>query len=105
VKAGFTLVEVLVALIVMEVATLGVLGSLVLASETMRRAETLERATARAEGVLDSLHSVLGSGSGVRPFVGGEVRWTVDDRGYLVLNAVDERGVALLDLRSRVLSR
>ncbi len=44
-RGGFTLMEVLVALLIAEVAALGVMGSLVIASETMWRAETLEHAT------------------------------------------------------------
>jgi Tfp pilus assembly protein PilV len=101
-KAGFTLIEVLVSLLVMEVAALGVLGTLVLASETMRRAETLERAVARTEGVLDSLRGGVEAASGTRAFAGGEVRWTVDDRGLVVLTAVNERDGTLLEVRSRV---
>jgi len=101
-RAGFTLVEVVVALLVMEIATLGVLGSLVLASETMRSAETLERATARVEGVLDSLRSGVAPGTGTQVFAGGEVRWVVDDRGNVVFTASDARGRVLLDLQSRV---
>ena len=101
-RVGFTLVEVVVALLVMEIATLGVLGSLVLASETMRSAETLERATARVEGVLDSLRSGVAPGTGTQVFAGGEVRWVVDDRGNVVFTASDARGRVLLDLRSRI---
>jgi len=102
VKSGFTLIEVLVALLIMEIGTLGVLGSLVLASGVMRRAETLERAVARAEGVLDSLSADGDPGTGSRTFLGGEVRWVIDGRGAVVLTALDERGGPLLEVRSRV---
>jgi type II secretory pathway pseudopilin PulG len=101
-RAGFALLEVLVALLTLEVAVVGVLGSLVVARDTMRQAETLERATARAEGVLDSLRLRDGPGEGVRAFGGGEIRWVVDDQGGLLLTAVSDRGGPLFDVRSRV---
>ncbi len=101
-RGGFTLMEVLVALFITEVAALGVMGSLVIASETMRRAETLEHATARAEGVLDSLRAGVGPGAGERLFSGGKVAWLVDPRGVVELTAVDVGGRRLLELRTRV---
>ncbi len=104
-KSGFTLIEVVVALLIMEIATLGVLGTLVLASNTMRQAETLERAAARAEGVLDSLRVGGDPGTGSRAFLGGEVHWVIDARGSVTLTAVDEHGGTLIEVRSRVSPR
>lgn len=101
-RRGFTLVEVVVALVVLELAVLGVLGTLVIASETLRRAERLERATGRAEAVLDSLRGGASPGDGSATF--GDVRldWIVDDGGALRLTAIDENGGALVNVRSHV---
>ena len=98
-RSGFTLLEVVVALLVLEVAVVGLVGSLVLASATLTRAESLERAVATAEGVLDSLagaaeihaDSVVHTGGGV-------VRWSVDDSGRVRLQATEASGRSVLDL-------
>ena len=78
---GFTLVEVLVALVIFEVGLLGVVGTLVLASRTLARAVLLERAVGQVESVLDSLAQAQGSGGGQRPAVGGALSWSVDADG------------------------
>jgi prepilin-type N-terminal cleavage/methylation domain-containing protein len=72
---GFTLVEIVVAIVIFEIGALGVLGTLVIASRTMARAEALERAVVTVERVADSL-SVHGTGeAGVVGFEGGRVVW------------------------------
>ena len=78
---GFTLVEVLVALVIFEVGLLGVVGTLVLASRTLTRAVLLERAVGQVESVLDSLAHAPGGGSGRLPGVGGGLVWSVDTDG------------------------
>ena len=78
---GFTLVEVLVALVIFEVGLLGVVGTLVLASRTLTRAVLLERAVGQVESVLDSLAQAPGVGDGHRPVVGGGLSWSVDTDG------------------------
>lgn len=90
------------ALIVLEIGVLGVLGTLVLASATLRRAERLERATARAEAVLDSLRAGAASDSSGASFADVRLSWTVDSEGRVDLVATDEDGGALLRMRSRV---
>lgn len=73
---GFTLVEVVVALLLFEVVVLGVVGTLRLAAETLHRAETLERAVVAAQAVSDSLAGADGAVTeGSRAFVGGRVSW------------------------------
>lgn len=99
---GFTLLEVVLALVILEVGVLGVAGTLLLASRTLRRAETLERAVARAEGVLDSLRGGAVIGSGLVAFEGGEVLWSVTDSGGVAVLATDVAGARLLEVRSRV---
>lgn len=99
---GFTLVEVLVALIVLEVSVVGVFGTLALASATLTRAEILERAVARTEGVLDSLRRGSEPGRGERSFGSGDVLWTVEENGVVELRAVADGGTVLLTVRSQV---
>ena len=79
VRQGFTLVEVLVALVLLEVGLMGVVGTLVLAARALERAELEERGVAEVERVLDSL-TVAGvrSGEGRVPTRGGEVGWRAD---------------------------
>jgi type II secretory pathway pseudopilin PulG len=92
-RRGFTLIEVVVALLVLEVAVLGVLGALVVASRTAGRAERVERATDRVEAVLDSLRqggAVVGSDS--TAWAGGVVRWSADADGRLELVATGPDG-------------
>ena len=87
-KRGFTLLEVVVALLVLELGVLGVVGTMVIASRTLGRAERLERAVAEAEGVLDSLSGATTLEPGQRSFVGGEVEWWVDGDGAVVITAL-----------------
>jgi Tfp pilus assembly protein PilV len=100
--AGFTLLEVVVALLVLEVAVVGLVGTLVLASSTLTRAETLEHAVATAEGVLDSLArgATVGADSSRSP--GWTVAWSVDDSGHAHVRATDVTGSLLFDLESVV---
>jgi Tfp pilus assembly protein PilV len=83
---GFTLVEVLVALVVLEVALLGVVGTLVLAARTLTRAELEEAGQAEVERVLDSLVAAgTASGQGAVSSRGGVVRWTSTPGGGVSL--------------------
>jgi len=85
-RVGFTLVEVMVALVVLEVGLLGVVGTLVLAARTLTRAELEEEGAAEVERVLDSLIAAgVTSGDGTVPSRGGEVRWTRTAEGGLRL--------------------
>jgi Tfp pilus assembly protein PilV len=87
-RIGFTLVEVLVAIVVLEVGLLGVAGTLVLAVRAMRRAETMERAVTDAERVYDSISSVAEPSSGSAAGALGPVRWTVATGGELLLEVL-----------------
>ena len=98
-RSGFTLLEVVVALVVMEVAVVGMVGSLVLASATMTRAESLERTVATAEGVLDSLVGAASVGADSVAFDGGwVVRWSLDDSGRVSLVGNDPSGAVVLHM-------
>lgn len=80
-KSGFTLVEVLVALVVLEVGLLGVVGTLLLAARHLDEAQALEGAATVMERTYEELREGLPSGEGTasgREVVpGGEVRWEV----------------------------
>lgn len=79
-RTGFTLVEILVAMVVLEVGLLGVVGTLWLAVRTLTEAETLERGVAVMEGVYDSLSGEASPTDGTRPSQPGLVRWQVVGR-------------------------
>jgi len=102
-RSGFTLLEVVMALLVLEVSVVGLVGSLVLASSTLTRAESLERAVATAEGVLDSLAASASILADSVPHAGGgTVRWSVDDSGRVSLQATGADGAVVLDVLSVV---
>jgi type II secretory pathway pseudopilin PulG len=97
---GFTLPEIVIALLVLELAVVGAVGMLVLASATLSRAERLERAAARAEGVLDSLALTATPIDGTVSYEAGEIRWVVGAGGELRLVAGGPTGDTVLDLTS-----
>lgn len=99
---GFTLVEVVVALLVLEIGVLGVLGTVVVAADTLRRAERLARASARVEATLDSLRRGASPDSASVALEDVRIEWVVDDRGRVEVTATDEHGGALVRARSRV---
>jgi hypothetical protein len=97
---GFTLLEVVVALVLLEVAVVSALGTLAVASRNLGRAERLERAVAASEGVLDSL-------AGVPDAVGGAVsdeeisiEWSIDADGEITLRAIGVDGSTDLEVYS-----
>lgn len=73
---GFSLVEVLVALVVLEVGLLGVVGMTVLAAGTMARAVERQRAAGSLEVVADSLLRYGVMGSGERELDLHRIRWS-----------------------------
>jgi len=99
---GFTLLEVVVALLVLEIAVVGLVGSFVLAATTLTRAETLEMAVASAEGLLDSLTRADTAATDSVAYDGGRITWSVDDSGRVSVRALDSAGEVLLDLSSFV---
>ena len=95
-RRGFTLIEVMVALVILEVGLLGVVGTLVLASKTIATASLLERAVGQVEAVLDSLSQAGGVGGGNRVAPGGSVSWSVRPDGTAsVMFEGDARQVSL----------
>jgi len=85
-RTGFTLVEVVVALTILQVCLLGALGLILLATREAGTALLLERAAAEAAEVADSLahNGVSGSGEFVRG--AWRVQWeAVPQDGAIVL--------------------
>lgn len=89
-RRGFTLVEVLVAVVVLEVGILGVVGTLVLSAQILRQAREWEAATAVMEAVYDSLRGSPSGGAGERDLAQGVVRWSRGGEGTLVVEYVRE---------------
>ncbi|MGY8779240.1 MAG: hypothetical protein ACKVIN_14120 [Longimicrobiales bacterium] len=102
-KHGFTLAEVVVALLVVQVAVMGTLANLVLVHRTLSDAEQLELATLTARGTLDSLQGAFVVEQGSSRFEHGRVAWTVGDSGLVVVRAVSLVGDEFIVLRSRIL--
>ena len=95
-KSGFSLVEVVVSLLLLEVAMIGVLGNIVLAADILHRTERLERATATAEAVIDSLRGSATVGRDSVRFDGGWVRWDVGEDYALEVGAWSDTGEEML---------
>jgi len=80
-EGGFTLVEILVAVVVLEVGLLAVVGTSVLARSILTRAEIVERGVAEVERTYDSLAQGWSAGAGLRETPLGWVRWEVGASG------------------------
>lgn len=90
---GFTLVEVIVALVILELGLLGVAGLAIRAFDLLGESSLRSRATLALEESVDSLASTGFGGPGFRRFQGGSLRWTAErDRG------IDGRGRPLQEI-------
>jgi prepilin-type N-terminal cleavage/methylation domain-containing protein len=76
-RAGFSLVELLVALTVFAVGVLGLAGAATFAQRSFATAAAVERAARIAAAVLDSLVHDPGATSGEHAMSGALARWTV----------------------------
>jgi Tfp pilus assembly protein PilV len=88
---AFTLVEVVVALVVLQVGILAALGVLVLAARTMTRAQTLERVVWRASALRDSLEAVDGVTEGRDSTAAVRAWWVPSGTGFTL--TVEGEGV------------
>ena len=96
-RRGFTLVEVIVALMVLELGLVGCVATLLLAARVLNEARRLHVATQTATGVADSLLAGRASGGGERLAEWGRVRWTPGADGMDV-RAEDRWGGTLVEL-------
>ena len=85
-RGGFSLIEVVVALVVLELGLLGVMSVLVEASRTSGRAARTELGAASLEGVADSLFVVGWGGDGRRPGPPGALSWWAAPDSSLVID-------------------
>jgi len=97
-KTGFTLLEVVVSLLLLEAAVLAAVGTLAVASQTLTEAEQVGRAVIEAEGVLDSLARVDTPADGSRTWALGTVDWTGEGPGTWHVHVGGWSGEAWLDL-------
>ena len=81
---GFSLAEVLVAVVVLELGLLGALSLVVLAARTVQEARSLESSAAVASDLADSLAAAdrVLPGTGLRG--GRAARWAPDADGFVV---------------------
>ena len=84
-RGGFSLVEVLVALVVFEVGVLGVLAMTLQAQKTLLAAAALESASRAVEWLADSLSFAGWSGPGSIDTQHGLIRWTREADGLVTV--------------------
>ena len=75
-RSGFSLIEVMIALVVFMVGLLGAVGMTLQAQRTLEKAEALDAASRAVATVADSLFLNGWSGAGARMADRGEVRWS-----------------------------
>jgi type II secretory pathway pseudopilin PulG len=95
-RRAFTLLEVLVALVILQVAMLGAVAALTLAHRLLAAAELLHEAAQESAAVADSLvrTEALDAGERRRPW--GTTRWTAGGAAR-TLRAEGPDGTALLE--------
>ncbi len=96
-KQGFSLVEVIVAMVLLSIALLAVAGSGMLAAEMLRRAEAADDMTETAMTLLDSLVMSERAGSGVVKRPDYLLEWSAADSTVVV--AVRGRDGSVFQLR------
>ena len=84
-RGGFSLVEVLVALVVLEVGLLGALAMTLQAQKTLLAAVALESASRAVEWLADSLSSEGWGGPGSIETERGLIRWMRDADGLVTI--------------------
>lgn len=80
-RGGFTIVEVVVAIVILAIAAFGIAGVAATASRMLARATATERAAAAAVFVMDSLLAEDQLRAGSRAVGRFDVDWTVQDTG------------------------
>jgi len=75
-KNGFSLVELVLALVLFQVGILATAGMVLLAQRNLLRAEVIMKGIFEADLVADSLGRSGENGSGRRRYSWGEVSWT-----------------------------
>ena len=91
-RSGFSLLEAIVALVILEIGLLAVVGMVTVASRTFNEAQTREWGTAAASAVADSLAHFGFTGAGEEVSELGRVRWEGSPGGSEGLVRVRIRG-------------
>ena len=95
-RAGFTIIDTLIALLVLEMALLGLAGVLSSGERLLTRGRVATRAAVQGRDLLARMarsDSVCGGPSGSRSFPGAQVHWAVDASPSLRrVTALIERG-------------
>jgi hypothetical protein len=84
-SGGFSLVEVLVALVVFEVGFLGVVAMTLRAQNTLLATSVLESTSRAVEWVADSLSHVEWGGPGSIELEDGVIRWVAGAGGFVTV--------------------
>ena len=84
-RGGFSLVEVMVALVVFEVGLLGVLAMILQAQKTLLAAAAMESASRAVEWLADSLSFAGWGGPGSIETEQGLLRWTREEGGLVTI--------------------
>ena len=84
-RAGFSLIEVMVALVVFEVGLLGVLAMTLQAQKTLLAAVASESASRAVEWLADSLSFTGWGGPGSIETEQGLIRWTREAGGLVTI--------------------
>lgn len=82
---GFTLVEVLVAVVVLQLATLGALSTLTQAVRVRLAAEHVDARSTLLETLADSLRAARAPGTGRRALSHDTVTWSTDSVGDVTM--------------------
>jgi len=106
-RSGFSLIEVMIALVVFMVGLLGAVGMTLQAQRTLEKAEALDAASRAVATVADSLFLNGWSGAGARMVDRGEVRWSSRAGGVVTVTydggsrPVSRVGLVLEESRER----
>ena len=85
-RVGFSLVEVLVALVILQVGVLGVVAMTLQAQKTLHAAAALESASQAVEWLADSLSFAGWGGPGSIETERGLIRWTRAGDGFVTVS-------------------
>lgn len=80
-RAGFTLIDTLIAVVLLEVALLGLAGALGSGERLLARGRQATRAAAQSRDLLARIarrDTVCGATTGIRAFPGATVTWSPD---------------------------
>ena len=89
---GYSLVELVVALVIFQIGLLGVAGMVLTAQKTLARAQLIMRGTLEASRVGDSLLAGEGEGRGELDRAWGLISWAPDREGTLRVVALAGNG-------------